>query len=150
MKTIISLIVLIAAAVGIYFISKSGPVKTAEPSMQTIENVAGLKITILKESAGQAAKSGDTIAVNYTGKFENGEAFDSNVDPKFNHVKPFIFVLGQGMVIKGWDLGVAGMKIGERRKLVISPELGYGASAAGPIPANSTLTFEVELLAIKQ
>ena len=113
---------------------------------------AGVKVTIEKEGIGAAAKSGDTVAMNYTGTLANGTVFDSNIDPKFGHVQPFIFTIGGGQVIKGWDIGVAGMKTGEKRKLVLSPEFAYGVNGAGGgiIPPNATLTFEVELLGIKQ
>lgn len=115
-----------------------------------VKGVDGVKIIILKEGTGAVAKSGDTVAMNYTGKLLNGTTFDSNVDPKFNHVQPFPFTIGAGEVIKGWDIGVAGMKVGEKRKLELAPEYAYGSNAVGGvIPANSTLVFEVELLAIK-
>ena len=117
---------------------------------QNMQNTEGVKITTLKEGTGDVAKSGDTVAMNYTGTFTNGEAFDSNVDPKFNHVQPFVFTVGVGQVIKGWDIGVVGMKVGEKRKLEIAPEFAYGANGQGPIPPNSTLIFEVELLGIKK
>lgn len=96
------------------------------------------------------AKTGDTVSMNYTGRLADGTVFDSNVDPKFGHVKPFEFTLGAGQVIAGWDKGIVGMKVGEKKTLVIPPEDGYGAKDYGPIPANSTLTFDVELLAIKK
>ena len=94
------------------------------------------------------AKVGDVVSVNYTGRLEDGTVFDSNVDPKFKHVKPFVFPLGAGQVIKGWDEGVVGMKVGEKRTLTIPPEKAYGSQAVGPIPANSTLIFDIELLEI--
>lgn len=109
---------------------------------------SGLKISVLKEGTGVTVKSGDTVTVNYTGTFTNGKAFDSNVDPKFNHVQPFSFKVGAGQVIKGWDEGLVGMKVGEKRKLELAPEYAYGDNVVGPIPANSTLVFEVELLKI--
>lgn len=116
----------------------------------TTMQVEGVTITILKDGTGVAAKAGDTVAMNYTGKLLDGTTFDSNVDPKFNHVQPFVFSLGAGQVIKGWDLGVAGMKVGEKRNLLIKPEDGYGATGAGSsIPPNATLSFDVELLGIK-
>ncbi len=88
--------------------------------------------------------------MNYTGRLENGTVFDSNVDPKFGHVTPFEFKLGAGMVIKGWDEGLVGMKIGEKKTLTIPPEKGYGATGAGnAIPPNATLIFDVELVGIK-
>ena len=118
-------------------------------NMQTTQQTEGVKITVLKEGSGEAAKSGDTVSVNYTGKLTDGTIFDSNIDPKFGHVEPFDFKLGSGMVIKGWDLGVAGMKVGEKRLLEIEPNYAYGASGAGGvIPPNATLIFEVELLKI--
>ena len=92
------------------------------------------------------AKAGDTVSVHYTSYLTNGSKFDSSVDRN----QPFEFPLGAGRVIPGWDEGVAGMKVGEKRKLVIPPELGYGSRDMGQIPPNSTLIFEVELLGIKQ
>lgn len=100
-------------------------------------------------TTGDVAKTGDTVAMNYTGRLEDGTVFDSNVDPKFKHVEPFMFNLGAGQVIAGWDEGIVGMKVGEKKTLVIPPEKAYGPNDYGPIPGNSTLTFEVELLAIK-
>jgi FKBP-type peptidyl-prolyl cis-trans isomerase len=89
--------------------------------------------------------------MNYTGRLEDGTVFDSNVDPKFNHVEPFIFTLGAGQVIAGWDKQIVGMKIGEKKTITIAPEDAYGATGIpGAIPPNSTLVFDVELLAIKQ
>jgi len=99
---------------------------------------------------GQVAKTGDTVAMNYTGRLANGTVFDSNVDPKFGHVQPFTFTLGAGQVIPGWDKGIVGMKVGEKKTLVIPPADGYGAAGHPPvIPPNATLTFDVELLGIK-
>ena len=97
----------------------------------------------------EAAKAGDTVSMNYTGRLENGAVFDSNVDSKFNHVQPFVFVLGAGQVIPGWDEGIVGMKVGEKKTLTIPPEDAYGATGIpGVIPPNSTLIFDVELLKI--
>ncbi len=97
----------------------------------------------------QVSKKGDLLVMNYTGRLTNGTVFDSNVDPKFKHVQPFEFTLGAGQVIAGWDEGLVGMKVGEKKTLTIAPEKGYGANAVGSIPANSTLIFDVELVAIK-
>lgn len=96
------------------------------------------------------SKPGDVLSMNYTGRLEDGTVFDSNVDPKFGHVQPFEFTLGAGMVIAGWDEGLVGMKIGEKKTLTIAPEKAYGDRSPSPlIPANSTLIFDVELLGIK-
>jgi len=107
-------------------------------------NTEGLEIEILQQGEGEAAKDGDSVSVHYTGTLVDGTKFDSSVD----RGQPFQFGLGAGQVIQGWDLGVVGMKIGEKRKLTIAPELGYGDRDMGSIPPNSTLIFEVELLGI--
>jgi len=88
--------------------------------------------------------------MNYTGRLQDGTVFDSNVDPKFNHVEPFEFTLGAGQVISGWDKGIVGMKIGEKKTLTIPPEDAYGPSGRPGIPPNSTLIFDVELVAINK
>lgn len=119
------------------------PGKTPAPS--TPPASAGLKVTDLKDGTGKAAKSGDRVSVHYIGTLTNGTKFDASRD----HGKPFEFTLGAGDVIKGWDEGVAGMKEGGKRKLVVPPELGYGArGAGGVIPPNATLIFEIELLKV--
>lgn len=116
----------------------------------TMDTKNTLQITVLKEGTGtQVSKNGDILEMNYTGTLENGTAFDSTVDPKFGHVKPFEFQIGTGMVIKGWEQGLLNMKKGEKRKLSIPSDLAYGAYSPSPlIPANSNLIFEVELLKI--
>lgn len=106
---------------------------------------SGLKYEDLTEGDGEVATSGQRVTVHYTGWLTDGSKFDSSVDRN----QPFEFALGRGMVIRGWDEGVAGMKVGGKRKLTIPPQLGYGAQGAGGvIPPNATLVFEVELLAV--
>ena len=103
-------------------------------------------IEILKTGEGAEIKNSDKATVHYTGILENGQKFDSSLD----RGQPFEFTLGAGQVIKGWDLGVLGMKIGEKRELTIAPELAYGSAGFGNmIPPNATLIFEVELLEIR-
>jgi FKBP-type peptidyl-prolyl cis-trans isomerase len=106
----------------------------------------GLKVEVLKEGTGQAAKDGDTLSVNYVGTLENGTKFDSSID----RGTPFSFELGAGKVIPGWDLGLVGMKVGEKIKLTVPPDLAYGPNDYHGIPGSSTLIFEVDLLGINQ
>jgi FKBP-type peptidyl-prolyl cis-trans isomerase len=126
-----------------------------QPKEKTMEKPAdskevttpsGLKYTDTKVGEGEEAKAGQTVTVHYTGWLTNGTKFDSSLD----RGKPFSFKLGAGQVIQGWDQGVAGMKVGGKRKLTIPPGLGYGTqSVGGVIPPNSTLLFDVELLGVK-
>lgn len=104
-----------------------------------------LKIEDTQVGSGDEVKSGDTIVIHYKGTLENGTQFDSSYD----RGQPFETQIGVGRLIKGWDQGIPGMKVGGKRKLTIAPELGYGSQDMGSIPPNSTLIFEVELIDIK-
>ncbi len=121
--------------------SMTAGVAAEQEQAQIMQN---FKIADVVVGTGAVARAGDVVTVNYVGTLDNGTKFDSSYDRK----QPFTFTLGVGQVIKGWDEGVVGMKVGGRRELVIPPELGYGAQPAGPIPPNSTLHFTVELLSV--
>ncbi len=119
--------------------------KTPPATPKAVTTPSGLKYVDLVVGKGPAPKTGDTVVVNYTGRFTNGKVFDSSVVKK-----PFEFALGRGQVIKGWDEGVGSMHVGGRRKLTIPPDLAYGSKGyPGVIPRNSTLVFVVTLLKIK-
>ena len=111
---------------------------------QTMNN--GLVIEDIKIGDGQEVEKFNIVTVNYTGLLEDGTKFDSSLNPGRT---PFRFTVGAGQVIKGWDEGLMGMKGGGKRKRTIPPELGYGSRDNGPIPANSTLIFEIDLLGIE-
>jgi FKBP-type peptidyl-prolyl cis-trans isomerase len=141
-----------AAAFTVLAITAPAPVSPAAaqgaPGKMS-ELPSGLKYTDTKTGDGAAATAGHKVSVHYTGwldnKGEKGKKFDSSLD----RGQPFSFTLGAQQVIKGWDEGVAGMKVGGKRTLVIPPELGYGArGAGGVIPPNATLIFDVELLKV--
>jgi len=144
-KLILLIIIPVVLVMGIYFILQNN--NKGQEINNNIREIQGMKIETLKEGAGAEAENGDTVTVHYTGTLENGTKFDSSLD----RGTPFSFTLGIGKVIQGWDLGVLGMKVGEKRKLTIPSELGYGSQGAGGvIPPNATLIFEVDLLGINQ
>lgn len=121
--------------------------ETEQSAINKKEVKNGMTIEVLKEGSGPEIKNGQTAVMQYTGMFPNGEVFDAT-SKRGN--QPFSFILGSGMVIKGWDEGVLGMKVGESRKFTIPPELAYGERGIpGAIPPNATLIFEVTLEAIK-
>jgi FKBP-type peptidyl-prolyl cis-trans isomerase len=132
--------------IGIPAAGWGGNVAEAEKSAQEIMTASGLKYVDQVIGTGEAAVAGKTATVHYTGWLTNGQQFDSSVD----RGQPFSFPLGAGRVIKGWDEGVQGMKIGGKRTLTVPAELGYGArGAGGVIPPHATLIFDVELLGLR-
>jgi len=147
-KIIPYVLMAVVFAVFVYFFSfRDKSAAPTAPAMPAGPNgAAELQIEDIIIGSGEEAENGDLATVHYSGVLESGAKFDSSYD----RGESFQFVLGAGQVIKGWDLGVAGMKIGGKRKLTIPPELGYGDRQVGPIPANSTLIFEVELLAVQK
>ena len=124
----------------------SAPAGDKKKEEKVIKTKSGLQYIDVKVGDGDEAKAGKKVTVHYTGRLKDGKKFDSSKDRD----EPFSFDLGAGDVIKGWDEGVAGMKVGGTRKLIIPPELGYGARGAGNglIPPNAELHFEVELLKV--
>ncbi|MCW3122414.1 MAG: hypothetical protein JWQ38_1906 [Flavipsychrobacter sp.] len=122
----------------------------AKNSIKASKTPSGLYYTISKQGTGPTAKPGKKVTMNYTGKTMDGKTFDSNQDPKFNHVQPFPFVLGQGQVIKGWDEGIQLLQKGSKGTLFIPSGMGYGPSGmGGAIPPNAVLIFDVEVLDIE-
>ena len=121
------------------------PFEQAGAEGKEVTTSSGLQYIELKVGTGATAQAGQTVSVHYSGWLENGKKFDSSID----RGQTFSFPLGTGRVIKGWDEGVQGMKVGGKRKLIIPANLGYGArGAGGAIPPHATLIFEVELLGV--
>jgi FKBP-type peptidyl-prolyl cis-trans isomerase len=156
MLTVGAIVLIMALYVGIRLSQEprlpDEPEETADTSQSTAATDKGapagtgkLEKKDLKVGTGAEAKPGQMVTVHYRGTLTNGTKFDASYD----RGEPFTFTLGQGQVIKGWDEGVAGMKVGGRRRLVIPPDLGYGPNGSPPkIPGNATLVFEIELLKV--
>jgi FKBP-type peptidyl-prolyl cis-trans isomerase len=137
---VLSLLVMLAS---VALAADAGPAKTTGKGTKT---ASGLQYWELKKGTGAVAKKDQTVKVHYTGWLTDGKKFDSSVD----RGEPIEFKLGAGMVIPGWDEGIAGMKVGGKRQLRIPPDLAYGAHSPSPlIPPNSTLVFDVELVGVK-
>jgi len=155
-RTIIGIIVLLAIALIAFLVYRDYSTKSQPYSIGTLDatpptpsaspttTASGLEYEDLKVGDGATAKSGDSVTVNYTGWLTDGTKFDSSIGGK-----TYDFTIGAGSVIKGWDEGVVGMRVNGTRLLVIPPSLGYGSTGKASIPPNSTLTFEVQLVAIK-
>lgn len=149
-KTILILVIAILLFIEFIITVSPGEIKLIEANVQPTSSVQlpinKLQIVDIKVGNGREVKPGDTVAMHYKGTLTNGKEFDSS----YKRNQPFETTIGTGQVIKGWDQGVPGMKIGGKRKLTIPPELGYGPEGSPPvIPPNATLIFEVELLDIK-
>lgn len=142
------LLCLVAFGVFVYYVfgfnSSPQTINTTLTPSPTID-ATDLKIEDTTVGTGPEVKSGDTVVMHYKGTLPDGTQFDSSYD----RGEPYETQIGAGTVIKGWDIGVVGMKVGGKRKLTVPPSLGYGAQAIGSIPANSTLIFELELVGIK-
>jgi FKBP-type peptidyl-prolyl cis-trans isomerase len=143
---IIVVLVLVVALAAFFAFQKQKTNPTASGGGNMITTQTGLQYQDLVVGNGAQAVAGKSVTVHYTGTLQDGTKFDSSLDRN----QPFVFTLGAGQVIPGWDEGIAGMKVGGKRKLVIPPNLAYGAQGYPPvIPANATLTFDVELLDVK-
>jgi FKBP-type peptidyl-prolyl cis-trans isomerase FkpA len=154
MKTLALVSALVVAGGGVGGVGLSSCSKKSEDAAAPAASTGaaapqggGLIIEEVKLGDGVVATKGKTVSVHYTGVLTNGTKFDSSLD----RGQPIVFALGTGRVIKGWDQGIEGMKVGGKRKLTIPPELAYGArgTPGGPIPPNATLVFDVELVAVQ-
>lgn len=133
--------------IGFFFLFGEQVLRVAINSNPRDEHIMTIPQIIIEDTevgTGSEALPGRQVTVNYTGKFTNGNIFDTSVGKQ-----PFVFMLGAGQVIQGWDKGVVGMKVGGKRMLTVPPEYGYGPNDYGPIPGGSTLVFEVELLNVQ-
>lgn len=141
-------VVLIAVILGVYFLmimpgQKNNPNNGGTGNTPT-STVTGVQVEIKKEGTGNGAEKGDTVTVHYVGMLANGTKFDSSIDRN----APFVFTIGQNKTVKGFEMGIMGMKAGERRRITVSPEFGYGATKLPLIPVNSTLIYDVEMIKI--
>jgi FKBP-type peptidyl-prolyl cis-trans isomerase FkpA len=135
----------VSAVVGLGLLASLAAAAASCGRKPPARTVGGVSVEDLKVGGGAAATQGKVVSAHYTGRFPDGAKFDSSYDAG----APIEFLLGAGKVIKGWDVGIEGMRVGGKRKLTIPPELAYGARGGGPIPPNATLVFDVELMAVK-
>ena len=154
-KYVSAFVIVVALAAAVFVVAQTATRKTVATNTNTptkvtgdgVKTPSGLVYWDIRVGNGEVAKEGSHVRVHYTGWLTNGKKFDSSVDAG----KPFDFTIGNGEVIKGWEEGVAGMKVGGKRQLRIPPALGYGAEGTpgGPIPPNATLIFDVQLLGVQ-
>lgn len=140
-KTLFAIVLILSFSL----ISCSSSKDSSKDNDSMITTASGLKYEDIEEGYGPSPQTGQTVTVHYVGRLKDGTVFDSSRERD----KPFSFKIGTGQVIKGWDEGVMTMKVGGTRRLVIPPDLGYGARQTGNIPPNSELTFDVELISVK-
>jgi FKBP-type peptidyl-prolyl cis-trans isomerase len=154
-KYVAAIAIIIVALTAVFVLAQSTAKRTTAPNTHAptkvtgdgVKTASGLIYWDIRVGNGEAAKEGSHVRVHYTGWLTSGKKFDSSVDAG----KPFDFTVGNGEVIKGWEEGVAGMRVGGKRQLRIPPALGYGAEGTpgGPIPPNATLIFDVQLLGVQ-
>ncbi len=140
-------VVVAVFVVGFFFVFGQGVVSLfTNKTVTSMQQSPQLLVNDTVVGTGDEATTGARVVVNYTGRFTDGKVFDSSLSRN----EPFQFVLGSGQVIKGWDLGIVGMRVGGKRTLTVPPDLAYGANDYGPIPGGSTLIFDVELLKVEK
>lgn len=152
-KTLISILILVGAVVLLVLALRNNSQTSSTPSNQVtmpdenfdINNIDQLMMVSLQEGEGSSIQNGQTAVVHYVGTLTDGVVFDSSLTRE----EPFEFQLGAGSVIEGWEVGVRDMRVGEVRRLIVPPTMGYGVNQVGPIPPNSVLIFDIELLEIK-
>lgn len=146
-KTLVIVVAIIILVGGLTAVIMTYNKEKARQNNVENNNVNELKVEVIRPGEGAEAKAGDTVSVHYVGRVQNS---NKNFDSSYDRGTPFVFTLGSGQVIEGWDQGIVGMKVGEKRKLTIPPELGYGEIGvpAAEIPPEAVLVFDVEMMKI--